>query len=448
MSESEKHENLNIIRSSIGGEIEDLIVAIWERTRLDWGYLKDSLSSVFRENKGLGSSERRLVAESIYGMVRHKRRLETALKSSKLRNQKSEARARLYGLWLLEMGLQKSDLDSVDHGMRLEDVLSVDERISKLKKLEQLAIGHSLPDFLAEKLLTQYGDDAFLLAASLNHRAPMTIRVNTLLTSREECASQIREEGFGVSETVRGDQGLVFDDRTNLFALSGFKKGHFEAQDEGSQLIAELCAPPPKSHLVDYCAGAGGKSLAIAALLKNKGRISAFDIHAKKLSELKRRAKRAGVDNISTHAIPEDPNEAWPPKLEKSLGQAKRVLVDAPCSGIGSLRRHPESKWRLTEENLNRLPKIQSGILERAWDIVSPGGRLIYATCTLLAEENEDVVNAFQGKHKDAKSIHLGEILGSERKDIWCDDKGHGMKLFPHIHGTDGFYAMVWRKQK
>jgi len=206
--------------------------------------------------------------------------------------------------------------------------------------------------------------------------------------------------------------------------------------DEGSQLVAELVAPPPGGRVLDACAGAGGKTLALGALLAGKGRVLALDTDGKKLEELRRRARRAGLTNVEARPIKEGPLGI--------KGQFDRVLVDAPCSGLGTLRRNPEARWRLTPADLDELPARQRAILERYAPLVAPGGRLVYATCTVDAAENDAVVDAFVRAHPDFTPVPAKEILGRARALELGD--GERLRLLPHVHGTDGFFAAVLRR--
>jgi 16S rRNA (cytosine967-C5)-methyltransferase len=221
---------------------------------------------------------------------------------------------------------------------------------------------------------------------------------------------------------------------TNPFRTEAFREGLFEMQDEGSQLIAELVAPPPRSAVLDFCAGAGGKTLALAALLSGKGRVIAHDVSAPKLEELMRRARRAGCSNVETRR-----------ELDR-VAPVARVLVDAPCSGLGVLRRNPELRLRLDPEALAKFPAEQLAILERAASWVAEGGRLIYATCTFAAEENERVVQAFLQRHPELEQVPVKEILGRARAESIGD--GKVLRLFPQAQGTDAFYAAVLRRTR
>jgi 16S rRNA (cytosine967-C5)-methyltransferase len=237
----------------------------------------------------------------------------------------------------------------------------------------RFALTHSLPDWLAGRLLAEYGPaDADAFARALNGRAPLTLRANLLRTTRDQLLAELAEHQ--PTATRWSAEGVVLGARVNVFGLPGFKAGHFEVQDEASQLVAEIVMP--SGLVVDACAGAGGKTLAMGALMKNKGRLVAMDMARHKLDELVRRARRAGLSNHRTLPVPADGPLPPDPSL---VGKADRVLVDAPCSGVGSMRRNPEARWRMSPEFVAALPDLQTRIALRALPLVKPGGRLVYA---------------------------------------------------------------------
>jgi 16S rRNA (cytosine967-C5)-methyltransferase len=222
----------------------------------------------------------------------------------------------------------------------------------------------------------------------------------------------------------------------NAFALSAFRDGLFEVMDEGSQLVADLVAPPPGGRVVDACAGAGGKTLAIGAALGGKGRMLALDTDGKKLEELRRRARRAGLTNVEAKQVGDGPLAV--------KGQFDRVLVDAPCSGLGTLRRNPEARWRLTRATVESFPAQQVALLVTYAPLVAVGGRLIYATCTVARAENDLVIERFLAERDDFVAVPVKEIWGRERALRLGD--GMTLRLFPNRHDTDGFFAAVLRR--
>jgi 16S rRNA (cytosine967-C5)-methyltransferase len=424
------------------GKQRELILELWTRTRIDWGFATDRIAETFRREKGLASRERRAVAETLYGMIRQARRVDFALEAlSPAPSGPARDVARYVAYRLLEGEI---DVATAEKEMRgdWKAVAAVGERIAREKDpVRRLGLARSLPDWLARRLLEQYGEEADTLAESLNRRAPLTVRANTLKIERDALIARLAADGVEAHATRYATAGVVVDTRTNVFGLAAFKEGLFEVQDEASQLVAELVAPPPKGMVIDACAGAGGKTLALGALLQNRGRIVALDVEPRKLEELRRRARRAGLSNARAIEIDD---QAYPDEVQALRDKAERVLVDAPCSGLGALRRNPEARWRLTEDDLERLPREQEAIARRAMALVAPGGRLIYATCTILREENEDVVARLVPPGWEI--MRAAEIWGTERASWVSDASGTFLRMTPHRHDTDGFFAAVIRR--
>ncbi|HUS29107.1 MAG TPA: methyltransferase domain-containing protein, partial [Kofleriaceae bacterium] len=300
---------------------------------------------------------------------------------------------------------------------------------------KRIALAASLPDWLAKRFVADWGAEAEPLALALNQRAPMTIRANTLVTSRDALAKELASEKLDTHPGAWSDSALVVDSRTNLFASAAFKRGAMEAQDEGSQLLAELATPGKL--IVDYCAGAGGKTLAIAARLANRGRIIATDIDDKKLEELRKRARRAGVSNVQAVALD---NGGWPRELDSVRGKADVVFVDAPCSGTGALRRNPEARWRMREQDIESFQQKQVAIMQQAIELAAPGARIVYATCSLLNAENDEVARRLTG----VDLVDLGTVLAN-RAEL---SREGAFTVTPHVHGTDGFYARIMTRAR
>ena len=424
-----------------GGRISALLLALWQRTRLDWGFVTDRLSSAFRAERWLGAQDRRFVAETLYGMVRHLRRIDFALTHASRRGVAMRDRDRLIA-WLVLSG--SLDLDAARRAEGSIDwakVATIDEVIARERRpLARLAIGCSLPDWLAQRLIDDWGfDDAMSIARALNERAPMTVRANTLKATRDEVAAALASEGIETHAGAWAKDALVLDTRTNLFGTKAFKDGLCEAQDEGSQLLAELV--DPYGTVIDLCAGAGGKTLAMAAMMKSRGKIVASDIDERKLEELRRRARRAGVSN--TRAIAIRAAGDWPEVLAALVGKCERVLVDAPCSGTGALRRNPEARWRLREEDVAACAIEQRAIAARACELVAPGGRIIYATCSILRAENEAIAAAMPAGFE----LMPVSALWPDRAAL-CSADGRFLALRPDRHGTDGFFAAVLQRSR
>jgi 16S rRNA (cytosine967-C5)-methyltransferase len=424
-----------------GGRLRALVLELWQRTRMDWGFVTDRLAITFRKETWIGAHERRFVSETLYGMVRHLRRIDLALERARRVKKPPRDLERLLALLVLEGLLEPSRAAKLEPDLDWNAAAAVDEAIAGERKLvTRIALASSLPDWLAARLVADWGDEAEALARALNERAPMTVRANTLVTERAALAAELARAGVQTHPGAHSDTALVVDTRTNLFALEAFKRGALEAQDEGSQLLAELAHPPgDKGLVVDYCAGAGGKTLAIAARMGNRGRILACDVDTKKLEELRRRARRATVSNAQAIALVPDP---WPRELEAIRGKADVVFVDAPCSGIGALRRNPEARWRLREADIAGFVAKQQAIMKHAVALAAVGGRIVYATCSLLAAENDEVARSVD----HVELVAIGDILDAKRGTAASFAREGAFTATPHRHGTDGFYARIMKR--
>jgi len=298
-----------------------------------------------------------------------------------------------------------------------------------------------LPAWLHARLTKDFGEAA---VRALGEAPSTDVRANPSRAERDEVIAELAREGIAAEVLPRTKYGArILPGARDLYATRAFREGMFEVQDEGSQLVAELVAPNPGALVIDACAGEGGKTLAIAALLGGRGRIVACDVAPHKLEVLKTRAKRAGLSNVRTIAI--DREGPLPPELARL--RADRVLVDAPCTGVGTLRRNPELRHRLDEDSPARLAAEQRTIALRFAPLVEKGGRLIYATCTILREEDEGSVEAILAA-TDLQPMRAAEIWGTARAAPLTDPSGSYLRLFPHVHGTDGFFAAVLRRAR
>jgi 16S rRNA (cytosine967-C5)-methyltransferase len=264
--------------------------------------------------------------------------------------------------------------------------------------------------------------------------------VNTLKTTIEQCQEELKKQGIESTKTLLSPFGLNLTKRINVFSLSIFRDGWFEVQDEGSQLLPFLVDPKPNVKLLDVCAGAGGKTLEFSSLMKNRGEIFATDINRYRLEELRKRTKRAGVQNVRVQEIQTIEDLAEHYSLFFDI-----VFVDAPCSGIGTIRRNPGMKWMITEQTVQEVSEKQRSILHSAAQLVKPGGRLVYATCTMLRQENEGVVEEYLTLHKEFHLIDVNERINKWQNGLVAS--GSFFKLFPHLNGTDGFFCAVLEKQ-
>jgi 16S rRNA (cytosine967-C5)-methyltransferase len=440
------------------GAARALTLEIAAETRAEWGFASDLIAAAFRRHRNLGSSDRRLVAETVYGLIRGERRLEAIVDELLARRRErrealsQEARAELKLLvYELRQGVPAEVLAEefrrlIHTSPDLEAVAAEDAGLGGRSGLDRDAVRLSYPTWLIERLVVDgpveqspQVEAALALAEAMNHRAPLAIRANTVKITREALAERLAGEGITARPTRWAPAGLVLESRVNVFGLAAFSEGLFEVMDEGSQLVAELVAPPPQGRVVDACAGAGGKTLALAAMMGNRGRLLALDTNGKKLEELRRRARRAGLSTVAARPVE---GASLPP--EARLAAWDRVLVDAPCSGLGTLRRNPEARWRLQPQTVDRFPAQQLALLVTYAPLVAEGGRLIYATCSVLRSENDAVVERFCAERPEFVPMLLKEIWGTERAVPLGG--GSVLRLSPESHDTDGFFAAVLRR--
>ena len=427
-----------------------LTLEIAAEARAEWGFATDILARAFRERRDLPSSDRRMVAETVYGLIRWERRLDAIvdeLLASKTRREPVSAMARQELKLMVHEARHgiPADLLRADAkrlvGRELDFTAAVADEagLGHSEGVEREALRTSYPTWLYQRFVASAGDAAPAMAMEMNTRAPMCIRTNTLKISRQELIGRLAEEAVTATPTRLSSVGLVLETRVNAFGLSAFRDGLFEVMDEGSQLVAEAVAPPPRSRVVDACAGAGGKTLALAAMLGNQGRLLALDTSGRKLEELRRRARRAAISNLAAREV-----QGYELPAEAKLGIWDRVLVDAPCSGLGTLRRNPEARWRLSPKAVDKYPADQLALLVAYAPLVAEGGRLIYATCSVLREENDGVIERFLRERSDFVLMPLKEIWGKARASEVGD--GNVLRLLPHVHDTDGFFAAVLRR--
>jgi 16S rRNA (cytosine967-C5)-methyltransferase len=310
----------------------------------------------------------------------------------------------------------------------------------------RVALLGSLPDWLATELVAQYAEHAEALAASLSEPAPRALRVNSLVSDLTDARARLEREGAKLSEARVAKRALRLEGAFNPFATRAFHEGVFELQDEGSQIVCELVAPPPRGLVVDACAGAGGKSLSLAAALEGRGKLVALDVDARKLAALRERAKRARAANIQALTLEEA--GPLPEAVQAMAGKVDRLLIDAPCSGTGVLRRNPETRARLSPEAVERLATLQRAIVERMLPLLAPGGRLIFATCSLLRAEGEELMDALEAAHPELSPVNLAEIYDRAYVDRFVRSAPHRLRLLPHLHDSDGFFVTCLRKRR
>ena len=389
------------------------------------------LSAYFRENPKLGVKDRAYIAESVYQVLRRKRLLEYLSDGVDARRLLLAAQLRLQGISLRDLGplLNKQQTEWA-HAIKAKSTENL-----------PLAIQADLPDWLWERLSEQYGEqEALTLARSLHLSAPLDLRANIVKATREEVLEQFAKDRIEAVPTPLSPYGIRLQSKITLNRQPMFMDGKIEVQDEGSQLLAQLVAPRRGEMVADFCAGAGGKSLALGALMRNTGRLYAFDVSEKRLHNLGQRLKRSGLSNLHSQVIVNERDA----KLKRLAGKFDRVLVDAPCSGLGTLRRNPDLKWRQTPQDIEELTAKQASILQSAAKLVKPGGRLVYATCSLLREENEAIVEAFLAGNSEFETVNAAEILAQQQIPL---DTGLYLKLLPQQHGTDGFFAVAMARK-
>lgn len=376
-------------------------------------YADKVVQKTLKLDKRWGVRDRKFVAETIYDMVRWKR-LYNEIAGTKEHFSRDNL-WKNFAVWAILKGIKLPDWRYFE-GTPTRRIKGKFDELQNIRKFRE-----SIPDWMDETGEAELGkrwDDEI---KELNKQARVILRTNTLKTTRKELQKLLEEEEVFTEFVPQAPDALVLIERKNVFLTQAFKKGLFEVQDASSQLVAPFLDVKPGQKVVDTCAGAGGKTLHLASLMENKGQIIAMDIYGHKLAELKKRAKRDGAHNIESRVI--DGSKS----IKKLKGKADRVLIDAPCSGIGVLKRNPDSKWKLNAEFLDRIRKTQAEILDNYASMVKSGGKLVYATCSILPSENENQVEAFLNNHKEFKLI-------KEKK------------VSPASSGFDGFYMALLEK--
>lgn len=393
------------------------------------GPADETLSRYFREHKQLGQQERAFIAEAVFAVLRRRRSLEAAAGNCVPEALVAAAAMRVLGLSARALeGL-------IDESLARRIKAFRDDELPPAVRLD-------LPDWLWEKLAADYGaEEAQRIAQGMLNAAPLDLRVNVARTARDEVLARLVGDGIDAKPTLLSPAGLRLAGKPAINRHALFRDGLVEVQDEGSQLLAWLLAPRRGEMVADYCAGAGGKTLAVAMLMRGTGRVYAMDVSARRLAALAPRAARAGVTNVHSIALSGDND----PRAKRLAAKIDRVLVDAPCSGFGTLRRNPDLKWRHGPGAIAELGKKQRAILDAASRLVKPGGRLLYATCSILREENEAVVQTFQAAHPGFTPLPCNELLAAQRIAL---DTGTYLQLWPHLQGTDGFFAAAFERSE
>lgn len=396
------------------------------------------LSAFFRRQRALGPRERHTLAETAYAVLRRRLLWQHLAQSG---SGALERRLAILAWQGDEAWLQRA-LGAEEVAWR-QQARAVDPAHLAPK------LRHNLPDWLSNALREQMTPDDFeALAVALLEPAPLDLRVNVLKARREEARDALAQEGIVAEPTPYSPWGLRAQGKPALQKSAPFLQGVVEVQDEGSQLLALLLDARRGEMVVDFCAGAGGKTLALGAAMRNTGRLYAFDVSGHRLDALKPRLARSGLSNVYPAQIAHERDD----RVKRLAGKIHRVLVDAPCSGLGTLRRNPDLKWRQSPTDVAELQQRQQAILTSAARLLAPGGRLVYATCSLLRAENEAVAEAFEASDAFCATgferVPAAQALAEARVDAaetLVD--GDFLRLWPHRHGTDGFFAAVWRRR-
>ncbi len=404
-------------------------------------------SFYFKSRRYIGAKDRRAVTETVWRVLRRKARLNWWLE--RISPDQTDARARVLADMVIDGGqLPDDELFQGPHAAPKPD--AEDRKI--LERLRQEPLFHrdqpawvrgEYPEWLEDRLIATFGDQLPGQMGAMREEAGIDLRVNTLKATREQAVAALAKQGVQTTPTKLSPIGLRLSKRIALVEVPAWRDGLIEIQDEGSQLVALLADARPGMAVVDYCSGAGGKTLAMAATMENKGRIVACDVAEWRVDKAGPRLRRADVNNVTRRVITGQ-SDKW---IKRNAGAFDRVLVDAPCSGSGTWRRNPDAKWQMTPQDLAEVVASQSVILDSASRLVKAGGRLIYATCSILAEENEDQIAKFLDRHPEFKPIPVTEVWPGFSPDP-CPVAGPWLRLSPLEHGTDGFFAAVLEKNQ
>jgi len=397
------------------------------------------MAGYFRQRRYIGSKDKAVVSGYFYGVVRQRAQLEYLLTQNGL-----QISARHLMAAYLQLDESDIDLKQTFTGQRHQPrPLTSFDQIAKIspEQLQQAPeyVQLEVPKWLEPKLKHSLGEQYLAEMNALSARAPTDLRVNTLKADRVSVHDELLKQGIPCAPGKCSPWSLRLEQRAAINNLGSFKRGEIEVQDEGSQILALITGASPGETVIDFCAGAGGKSLAMAAMMNNKGTLYACDVHDKRLANLSKRARRAGVHNIRVKTLNSE-QDKW---VKQHEGMADLVLVDAPCSGTGTWRRNPDSRWNLMPDNLENLAELQASILANASRLVKPGGRLVYATCSLLTLENEDQRTRFLTEYPNFKARSFDSL-----PEQITQKQAGSVRLLTSLHATDGFYAAGFVKLK
>ena len=405
------------------------------------------VSRYFREHRSLGPRERATLAETAFAVLRKKLLFEQLARSG---SGAKERKLAILGFFGPRDFLASALNDTEKKWLATCDAIPADALMAPHR--------HNLPEWMAQALQAQLGEDFWALAENLQQAGTLDLRVNMFQAKRSDIQKELAQAGIASTPTSYSPWGLRLEGKPALQKTDAFTRGAIEVQDEGSQLLALLVDAHRGEMVVDFCAGAGGKTLALGAAMRSTGRLYAFDVSGHRLDALKPRMARSGLSNVHPAAIAHERDE----RVKRLSGKIDRVLVDAPCSGLGTLRRNPDLKWRQKPQAVQELTEKQQAILQSASRMVKSGGRLVYATCSVLPEENERIAQAFSAANPDFVPLNVAQELdrlkvpnaaslcspapGGEPQSE-APSEGTFLRLWPHRHATDGFFAAVWVKK-
>lgn len=409
-------------------QLIDQIFASWESEKR---FPADKmLQHYFKENRYIGSKDRGAISELVYFVLRNKATLDWWLDKY---NQPHSGRMLALSALILRKDYTAKSLEELTnnddrHGL---SPLTPEEKKILCQLAENSLVSPEMPasvrlnyqPWMEQFLQDTFGSKLEQAMLAMNQQAPTDLRTNTIKTNRDQLIKNLNKEGFECKPTLLSPLGIRLSKRAPIFTSRYFQDGHFEVQDEGSQMIALLAAPKAGERVIDFCAGAGGKTLALAAIMENKGRILAWDTSKKRLDQINLRLRRAGVHNVQTHVL-ESENDSF---IKRHKNSADLVLVDAPCSGSGTWRRNPDLKWRFTNKDLDEVVAIQQSILQSAARLLKTGGKLVYATCSVFGLENRKQIDLFLKNHPNFTLAVDNPFL----------------ELTPHENDVDGFFAAV-----
>jgi 16S rRNA (cytosine967-C5)-methyltransferase len=401
-----------------------------------------SVSQFFRAHSKLGARERHCLAETTYQFLRQRLWCQHAARQASSAATTPQAIARRWAAlaWQGDRAFLDAALDDSERAWLAKvQAQPVAERAEKLR--------HNLPDWLAAGLREELGDESqfWAFVEAMSAPAGLDLRVNTLKAKRDEVRAELAQSGIQSEGTPHSPWGLRLTDKPALQRHAAFTQGRIEVQDEGSQLLVLLLGAGRGQMVVDFCAGAGGKTLALGAAMRNTGRLYAFDTSAHRLQALKPRLVRSGLQNVYVSQIAHERDD----RVKRLQGKVDRVLIDAPCSGLGTLRRNPDLKWRQSPATLESLRSTQANILCAASRLLKPGGELVYATCSLLRSENEAQAEAFEAAQGGAferldAAARLAAAGVTHAQELVEDGF---LRLWPQRHGCDGFFGAIWSKK-